>query len=391
MENKPSEEPKKQSKEEEESSDDEEEEEQVFTCNKPGCKNEAHLRCPTCKKYNILKESFFCGKDCFKSYWSEHKKIHEDYEPIDDGFPYTGPLRRYKITPKRTVPKNIQLPDYANDPDGKSNCEETADRNPFQETPVYSDEDIEQMKIVCKIGRLVLDTVHKEVKVGITTDELDKIVHETAIENDCYPSPLNYYKFPKSVCTSVNEVICHGIPDKRPLKDGDIVNLDVTVFHHGYHGDLNETYLVGNVDKKAKDLVTTTYNSLMKAIEICRPGTKISEIGNVISDYVHGRGFSVVKNYMGHGICKLFHTFPNVPHYKKNKAHGVMKPGNIFTIEPMINEGTWKCVKWYDNWTAATEDGKRSAQFEHTILITDTGCEVLTARNDKSPVLEIFK
>ena len=247
------------------------------------------------------------------------------------------------------------------------------------------------MKVVCKLGRLVLDTAHKAVKVGVTTDELDQIVHETAIENDCYPSPLNYYKFPKSVCTSVNEVVCHGIPDKRPLKDGDIVNLDVTVFHHGYHGDLNETYLVGNVDKKGKKLVEKTYNSLMKAIDICKPGVKISEIGNVIGEYIEQEGFSVVKNYIGHGIGKLFHTLPSVLHYKKNNAHGIMKPGNIFTIEPMINEGTYKNVKWLDDWTVVTEDGKRSAQFEHTLLITEDGVEVLTARNENSPPLEFLK
>ena len=183
----------------------------------------------------------------------------------------------------------------------------------------------------------------------------------------------------------------HVIPDKRPLKDGDIVNLDVTVFHHGYHGDLNETYLVGNVDKKGKKLVEKTYNSLMKAIDICKPGVKISEIGNVIGEYIEQEGFSVVKNYIGHGIGKLFHTLPNVLHYKKNNAFGVMKPGMIFTIEPMVNEGTYKNVKWLDNWTVVTEDGKRSAQFEHTLLITDDGVEVLTARNENSPPLEIFK
>ena len=264
-------------------------------------------------------------------------------------------------------------------------------RAKVKEIPIYTESDIEEMKVVCKIGRLVLDTAHKAVAVGVTTDELDQIVHETAIENDCYPSPLGYYKFPKSVCSSVNEVVCHGIPDKRPLKDGDIVNLDVTVFHHGYHGDLNETYLVGNVDKKGKKLVEKTYNSLMKAIDICKPGVKISEIGNVIGEYIEQEGFSVVKNYIGHGIGKLFHTLPNVLHYKKNNAFGIMKPGMIFTIEPMVNEGTYKNVKWLDNWTVVTEDGKRSAQFEHTLLITDDGVEVLTARNENSPPLEIFK
>ena len=364
-------------------------EKKVYICNKKDCSKEAKLRCPNCIKLGIKSESYFCGKECFNSCWSEHKKIHEEYSPIEDDFEYTGPLRPYKKTPRREVPKTIQCPDYAFHPKGVSEIEES--ENKKKEIIVHSEEDIEEMRVVCKLGRLVLDTVHKAVNIGVTTDELDQIVHETAIENDCYPSPLNYYQFPKSVCTSVNEVVCHGIPDKRPLKSGDIVNLDVTVYHHGYHGDLNETYLVGSVDKKGKNLVKSTYNALMKAIEICKPGTRFSEIGDVINDYVEQDHFSVVKDITGHGIGKLFHTIPYILHYRKNKMDGIMKPGNIFTIEPMINEGGWKCKLWNDNWTVVTLDGKRSAQFEHTILITEDGCEVLTARNENSPELEIFK
>ena len=180
-------------------------EEIVHKCNNKGCSKEAKLRCPNCKKLGIKSESYFCGKECFNSAWAEHKKIHDEYSPIEDDFEYTGPLRPYKITPKRKVPKSIQCPDYAFHPEGVSESEELA--NESKEIITYSEEDIEQMKIVCKIGRLVLDTAHKAVEIGITTDELDQIVHETAIENDCYPSPLNYYKFPKSVCTSVNEVV----------------------------------------------------------------------------------------------------------------------------------------------------------------------------------------
>ena len=362
---------------------------QTHKCNKPGCDKESKLRCPNCKKLGIKEESYFCGKECFQSYWTEHRKIHEEYEPIDDGFLYTGPLRRYKVTPRRPVPDSIVKPDYADHPEGISACEEAVGKS--KEIPVYTDEDIEQMRIAGKIGRLVLDTAHKAVAVGVTTDELDVIVHETAIENDCYPSPLNYYKFPKSVCTSVNEVICHGIPDRRPLQNGDIVNLDVTIYHRGYHADLNETYLVGDVDKKGKHLVKSAYECLQKALEICKPGTHYKEIGQVIGDYIQKQNLSVVKSYCGHGVCKLFHTNPNVPHYKKNNAFGIMKPGHIFTIEPMINEGTWKDMTWFDEWTAVTQDGKRSAQFEHTILITEDGYELLTKRNENSPELEIFK
>ena len=161
----------------------------VYKCNNKNCDKDASLRCPNCKDLGIKAESYFCGKECFNSCWAEHKKIHEYYTPIDDGFAYTGPLRRYKITPKREVPKSIVCPDYANHPEGISESEELTNGN--REAPVYSDEDIEQMKVVCKLGRLVLDTAHKAVNVGVTTDELDQIVHETTIQNDYYPSLLN--------------------------------------------------------------------------------------------------------------------------------------------------------------------------------------------------------
>ena len=367
------------------------EEKKVFICNNPDCNNISKLRCPNCKKYGIIKESYFCGKECFNSYWVTHKAIHELYEPIEDGFKYTGKLRPYKVTPRRKVPKKIMAPEYATNNEGIPFTEVMFNKNRKGILPVYSEENIEGTKVACELARLVLDTAHKAVDVGVTTDDLDKIVHETCIENDCYPSPLWYKKFPKSVCTSVNEVVCHGIPDRRPLQNGDIVNLDVTVFHHGYHGDVNETYLVGKVDEKGKELVETCYNSLMKAIDICKPDVKIAEIGNVIGKYVEDEGFSVVRNYTGHGICQMFHTSPTVYHYRNNKALGIMKPGNIFTIEPMINEGTYKNVKWNDEWTVVTEDGKRSAQFEHTILITEGGCEILTERKPNSPKLEIFE
>ena len=287
------------------------------------------------------------------------------------------------------MPDNIEKPDYATHPEGRSLIEESFDRS--KNIPVYNDEEIEKMRVAGKLGRKILDIAHKAVGIGVRTDEIDTVVYEACIENDCYPSPLNYYKFPKSVCTSVNEVICHGIPDYRPLQNGDIVNLDVTIYHHGYHADLNETYLVGDVNKKGRHLVRATYEALQKAIAICKPGTHYHEIGDVIDDYIKSQNLSVVKSYTGHGVGKLFHTIPTVYHYKNNKAHGTMQPGHIFTIEPMINEGSWKDVKWLDDWTAVTEDGKRSAQFEQTILITDDGCEVLTARNENSPELEFMK
>lgn len=193
--------------------------------------------------------------------------------------------------------------------------------------------------------------------------------------------------FPKSVCTSVNEVICHGIPDSRILLDGDIVNLDVSLYHGGYHGDLNETYYVGpaGLSKANIHLVETTRECLRLAIETVKPGLPFRNIGNTIEKYAKEQKCSVITTYCGHGINTLFHCAPNIPHYAKNKAVGVAKPGMCFTIEPMISVGSPKDTTWPDNWTSVTRDGARTAQFEHTLLVTDDGCEVLTARLEDSP------
>jgi len=249
---------------------------------------------------------------------------------------------------------------------------------------VNTPEDIEGIRAASKVGREILDLAGAAAKVGVTTDEIDRIIHEATIARNAYPSPLNYRGFKKSCCTSVNEIVCHGIPDLRPLQDGDIVNVDVSVYFNGYHSDLNETFLIGNVDENGKLLVQTTYESLNKAIEIIKPGVLYRELGEVISRHVHKQGFSVIREFVGHGVGKLFHCAPNVPHYAKNKAVGTMKAGHVFTIEPMINEGTYRAFIWPDSWTCSTEDGKRSAQFEHTLLVTETGCEVLTARTKGS-------
>uniref|UniRef100_A0A915IPC9 Methionine aminopeptidase n=1 Tax=Romanomermis culicivorax TaxID=13658 RepID=A0A915IPC9_ROMCU len=291
-------------------------------------------------------------------------------------------------SPKRTVPSSISRPDYADDPEGVSREEQCAKGSSV--IKVLTDEEIAGLKVACKLAREVLDEAAKAVAVGVTTDEIDRIVHEivfyfqASVERECYPSPLGYYGFPKSCCTSVNEVICHGIPDMRPLKDGDILNVDVTIYHRGFHGDLNETFFVGNVDEAGRKLVRVTHESLTEAIKIVKPGTKYRDIGGVIQKHVQNHGYSVVKTYCGHGIHRLFHTVPNVPHYAKNKAVGIMKAGHSFTIEPMINEGTWQEDHWPDEWTAVTRDGKRSAQFEQTLLVTDTGCEILTARRQNN-------
>lgn len=364
----------------------------LVTCETPGCDALAKLQCPTCIKIGI-QGSFFCSQECFKGNWKTHKIIHslakgENVDKKENSFEpwpfykFTGKLRPYKQSPLRTVPNHIGRPDYADHPKGYPLSEQAVKGS--SQIKVLDDEEIEGMRVACKLGREVLDEAARVCDVNVTTDEIDRAVHEACIERECYPSPLNYYEFPASCCTSVNEVICHGIPDTRPLKDGDLCNVDITVYHRGFHGDLNETFLVGNVSEEHKNLVKVTHECLMKAIDIVKPGEKYREIGNVIQKHAQSHGFSVVRSYCGHGIHRLFHTAPNVPHYAKNKAIGVMKQGHCFTIEPMISMGTWRDEMWPDKWTAVTADGQFSAQFEQTLLVNDTGCEILTRRRNNT-------
>jgi len=355
----------------------------AHTCATIGCGKPASMQCPTCLKQNT--ESFFCSQDCFKGSWAVHKAVHKASPsvipaPNWPGFNFTGKMRPYPQTPRRTVPTNVVKPDYASDGIPKS---ELVNRG--MPAKCLNDEEIEVMRTVCKLGREILDEAAKIIAPGVTCEDIDRVIHEATIERECYPSPLNYNGFPKSCCTSVNEIICHGIPDMYKLQDGDIVNVDVSAYKHGYHTDLNETLLVGNVDEEGRKLVRVTHECLQKAIEQVKPGYRYRDVGDVISKHAQANNLSVVRSYCGHGVGTLFHCAPNIPHYAKNKAVGTMKPGHVFTIEPMINLGTWQDVTWPDNWTSATVDGKRSAQFEHTLLVTDTGCEVLTARTPNSP------
>jgi len=294
-------------------------------------------------------------------------------------FNFTGNLRPAMQSPRRAVTPGIIQPDYATHANGVSYFEQN-DRASNTAIRIYKDWELEDLRHACEMGREVLDEGGKALRVGVTTDEIDRVVHEACMERDCYPSPLNYYSFPKSVCTSINEVICHGIPDYREVQDGDIVNIDVTTYTKGYHGDLNETFFVGDCDKDSKRLVKTAYNSLKVALDMCQPGTLYRDLGTAIQKHATQNGCSVVKTYCGHGIGELFHTAPNIPHYHKNKAKGIMKVGHVFTVEPMINLGTSGDKTWGDNWTAVTTDGKRSSQFEHTVVVTETGLELLTAR-----------
>lgn len=341
-----------------------------------------------------IQGSYFCSQSCFKENWKSHKVLHKiaQGEAIDGSdskdkeynpwphFRYTGKLRPFPQSKKRTVPASIPRPDYADHPGGIPRSELEM-KMKATHIKTLSDEEIEGMRVACKLGREVLDEAAKVIGVGVTTDEIDRVVHEACIERECYPSPLNYYQFPRSCCTSVNEVICHGIPDLRPLENGDICNVDVTVYHRDFHGDLNETFLIGEVSETARKLTQVTWECLEKAISIVKPQEKYRDIGNVIQKHAHANGFSVVRSYCGHGIHQLFHTAPSIPHYAKNKVIGIMKPGHCFTIEPMISQGAWRDDTWPDKWTAVTIDGLLSAQFEHTLLVTDTGVEVLTKRN----------
>ena len=224
----------------------------------------------------------------------------------------------------------------------------------------------------------ILRLAGEQVRPGITTDEIDIFVHDLTIERGAYPSPLNYHGYPKSVCTSVNDVICHGIPDSRKLEDGDIVNIDVTAFIHGVHGDTNATFFVGDVDEQSRDLVKVTEECVWRGIDAVRPDRPISDIGKAIETVAKAHKYGIVRAFIGHGIGQQFHTDIQVLHYYDSRNNMIMRPGLTFTIEPMITLGTWQHRVWDDEWTAVTTDGSRCAQYEHMVLVTDTGVEVLT-------------
>ncbi|KAH0849045.1 hypothetical protein HID58_090442 [Brassica napus] len=291
--------------------------------------------------------------------------INED-EVID------GKRKRLKpgnVSPRRPVPAHITKPPYVESftvPGISSGLQIHDDKK-----------GIESMRASGRLAARVREYAGTLVKPGVTTDEIDEAVHNMIIENGAYPSPLGYGGFPKSVCTSVNECICHGIPDSRPLEDGDIINIDVTVYLNGYHGDTSATFFCGDVDEKAKKLVQVTKESLDKAISICGPGVDYKKIGKTIHDHADKHKYGVVRQFVGHGIGRVFHADPVVLHFRNNEA-GRMVLNQTFTIEPMLTIGSIKPVMWDDNWTVVTEDASLSAQFEHTILITKDGAEILT-------------
>lgn len=286
---------------------------------------------------------------------------------LDEGSKRTR-LRPGKLSPHRIVPDHIQRPPYVDSktPPGIASGPE-----------VHDQKGIECMRASGKLAAQVLQYAGTLVKPGMRTDEIDEAVHQMIIENGAYPSPLGYGGFPKSVCTSVNECICHGIPDSRALEDGDIINIDVTVYLNGYHGDTSATFFCGDVDDDAKKLVEVTKEALDKAISICAPGVEYKKIGRVIQDIADKHRYGVVQQFCGHGVGRVFHADPVILHYR-NRERGKMMVNQTFTIEPMLTMGSINPIMWDDDWTVVTEDGSLSAQFEHTILITKDGAEILT-------------
>jgi len=282
--------------------------------------------------------------------------------------PLEGRVLPGEVSPMRTVPASIARPPYADD------------GTPIRraEPRVKSPEVIERMRHAGHVAAEVLRLAGETVRPGITTDEIDAYVHELCVERGAYPSPLNYNHFPKSVCTSVNEIICHGIPDSRPLQDGDIVNLDVTTYSGGVHGDTNGTFLVGEVDPDSRRLVQVTEECMWKGIEAVHAGRPVSDIGRAIEDHAKKFHYGVVRAFIGHGIGEQFHTDLQILHYYDARASDIMRPGMTFTIEPMITLGTWRERMWDNGWTAVTTDGRRTAQFEHTLVVTEDGAEILT-------------
>ena len=359
------------------------------TCEAPNCTKPASMVCPKCKKLGITPPFYFCSQQCFKASWPKHKSVHSEYKKQQARFKgvvsyqFKGPLRPHYISPQMQIPKSlegvIKKPDYHQseaNPAGIYIYIPKVTFNLFHLSNIYltnllikssnqgipyteqmearssgiveytSEEELKHLRKAGRLGREVLDIAGNAIKPGVSGDDIDKIVFNACMERKCYPSPLNYHTFPKSVCVSPNEVICHGIPDRRPFVAGDIINIDVTVYtQEGYHADMNETFFCVDergldcMDKDSIRVVQCAYETLRSAINFCRPGKLYRDVGETITRTAKKYRCAVNKSYCGHGIGKLFHCRPNVPHYRKNKAKGVMKVGHVFTIEPMINLG----------------------------------------------------
>jgi methionyl aminopeptidase len=276
-------------------------------------------------------------------------------------------LQPGRISPARAVPASLTRPEYV----GR--------RSPRTgETEVKNAATIKRMRAASRIAAQALAEVGRNVVPGVTTDELDRIGHEFIIARGAYPSTLGYRGYPKSLCTSLNEVICHGIPDDTVIADGDIVNIDITAYLDGVHGDTNATFLAGNVDEESRLLVERTHEALLRGIRAVAPGRPLNVIGRVIESYARRFGYGVVRDFTGHGIGTTFHSGLIVPHFDDPEATMPIETGMTFTIEPMLTLGTISYEMWPDGWTVLTADRKRTAQFEHTLLVTADGAEILT-------------
>jgi methionyl aminopeptidase len=276
-------------------------------------------------------------------------------------------LQPGRLSPLRRVPPGIPVPEYV----GRK-------RPRIGEPDVKDEETIERMRVAGRIAARALEEVGRHVAPGATTDELDKVGHEFLIGHGAYPSTLGYRGYPKSLCTSLNEVICHGIPDDTVIADGDIVNVDITAYIGGVHGDTNATFLAGDVDEESRLLVERTREAMMRGIRAVAPGRPLNVIGRVIESYARRFGYGVVRDFTGHGIGTTFHSGLIIPHFDDPNAKGVMQPGMTFTIEPMLTLGSITYDIWPDGWTAVTRDRRRTAQFEHTLVVTADGYEILT-------------
>lgn len=278
------------------------------------------------------------------------------------------PLAPGRVSPLRTVPADIERPEYVGRPQP----------TPYLGPEVKDLETIEAMRVAGRIAAQALREVGRHIEPGVTTDRLDVIGHEFLCDHGAYPSTLGYRGFPKALCTSLNEVICHGIPDSTVVQDGDIINIDITAFIGGVHGDTNATFLAGNVDDESRLLVERTEQATLRAIRAVAPGRTLNVVGRVIEAYAKRFGYGVVRDFTGHGIGTAFHSGLIVPHYDDPGSSLILETGMTFTIEPMLTLGTINYEIWDDGWTVVTKDRKRTAQFEHTILVTDTGSEILT-------------
>ena len=304
---------------------------------------------------------------CWCGSGAKHKRCHGDRALLK-----RAPVRIGSVTEPRPVPDHITRPDYVGS--GIVSTPRT-----FQ---IQDEESLPRLRHACRVGAEVLLAAGEAIAPGVTTEEIDAIAHAAYIERNAYPSDLHYHGFTKSVCTSVNGVICHGIPDDRPLERGDIVNVDVTAYVEGMHGDTSATFIVGDVDAPTRGLVETTREATLLGIAAVRPGEPLRRIGEAIEPFARSRGFAVVREYGGHGIGQTFHAEPHIHHHIERHDVELFEVGMSFTVEPMLLSGGTKFSQADDGWTEHANDAMPSAQFEHTVVVTETGAEILTVTAD---------